>query len=68
MPPHDHLNLHASALLALADVLAIGGRPAQAIPIIEEARVLYNRKGNLAMAEQVRALLAELHEAVASEP
>jgi tetratricopeptide (TPR) repeat protein len=58
----DHLNLHASALLALADVLAIGGRPAQAIPIIEEARVLYDRKGNLVMAEMARTLPAELRE------
>jgi class 3 adenylate cyclase/tetratricopeptide (TPR) repeat protein len=64
----DHLNTHAWTLLALADVLAIGGRTAQAIPIIEEARGLYNRKGNLVMAEKARALLAELREAVASEP
>jgi tetratricopeptide (TPR) repeat protein len=64
----DHLNMHAAALLALADVLAIGGRPAHAFPIIEEARVLYDRKGNLVMAEKARTLLAELREAVASEP
>jgi class 3 adenylate cyclase/tetratricopeptide (TPR) repeat protein len=64
----DHLNTHASALLALAEVLAIGGRPGQAIPIIEEARVLYDRKGNLVMAGKARTLLAELREAVASEP
>src|SRR6266540_1463290 len=56
----DHLNMQASALLAFADVLAIEGRPAQAIPIIEEARVLYDRKGNVVMAEQARTLLAEL--------
>jgi len=64
----DHLNLHAAALLALADVVAIGGRPAQAIPIIEEARVLYDRKGNLVMAEKGRTLLAELRDAVTAEP
>jgi tetratricopeptide (TPR) repeat protein len=64
----DHLNMHAEALLALADVFAIGGRPAQAIPAIEEARVLYDGKGNLFMAEQARTLLAELREAIASEP
>jgi class 3 adenylate cyclase/tetratricopeptide (TPR) repeat protein len=63
----DHLNMHASALLARADVLALGGRPAQAIPIIEEARVLYDRKGNLVMAEKAGALLAELREAVVAE-
>jgi tetratricopeptide (TPR) repeat protein len=64
----DHLNTHAWTLLALADVLAIGGRAAEAIPIIEEARALYDRKGNLVMAEKARTLLAELREAVASEP
>jgi class 3 adenylate cyclase/tetratricopeptide (TPR) repeat protein len=64
----DHLNLHAESLLALADVLAIGGRPAQAIPVIEEARVLFDRKGNLVMAEKARTLLGELREALASEP
>jgi class 3 adenylate cyclase/tetratricopeptide (TPR) repeat protein len=64
----DYLNIHAAALLALADVVVIGGRPAQAIPIIEEARVLYDRKGNLVMAEKARTLLAELREGVASEP
>jgi class 3 adenylate cyclase/tetratricopeptide (TPR) repeat protein len=64
----DHLNMRASALLAFADVLAIGGQPAHAIPIIEEAHVLYDRKGNLVMAEMACTLLAELREAVASEP
>jgi class 3 adenylate cyclase/tetratricopeptide (TPR) repeat protein len=64
----DHLNLHAGSLLAFADVLAIRGRPAQAIQVIEEARVLYDRKGNLVMAEKARTLLAELRGAFASEP
>jgi tetratricopeptide (TPR) repeat protein len=64
----DHLEMHADALLALTDVLAVGGRLAQAIPIVEEARVLYDRKGNLVMAEKARTLLAQLREAVASEP
>jgi tetratricopeptide (TPR) repeat protein len=64
----DYLNMHARYLLALADVLAIGGRPAHAIPVIEEACALYERKGNLVMAEKARTLLGELGEAVASEP
>ncbi|MBA3364895.1 MAG: hypothetical protein H0U03_03795 [Actinobacteria bacterium] len=64
----DYLDMHAEALLALADVLAVGGRSAQALPIIEEACLLYDRKGNLVMAEKARALLAELREAVPSEP
>jgi class 3 adenylate cyclase/tetratricopeptide (TPR) repeat protein len=64
----DYLNMHGDALLALVEVLAVGGRPGQAIPILDEARVLYDRKGNLVMAERTRTLLAELREAVASEP
>jgi class 3 adenylate cyclase/tetratricopeptide (TPR) repeat protein len=64
----DHLNLHAGSLLSLADVLAIGGRPAHAIPVVEKACGLYDRKGNLVMAEKARTLLAEVREAVASEP
>jgi tetratricopeptide (TPR) repeat protein len=64
----DHLNTHAWTLVALADVLALGGRAPQAIPVVEEARALYDRKGNLVMAEKARTLLAELREAVASEP
>jgi hypothetical protein len=58
----------AAALLALVDVVVIGGRPAEAIPLIEEARVLYDRKGNLVMAEQARIMLAELREAIAAGP
>jgi class 3 adenylate cyclase/tetratricopeptide (TPR) repeat protein len=64
----DHLNTQGWTLLALADVLAVGGRPAQAVPVIEEARVLYDRKGNLVMAKKARTLLAELRDAVASQP
>jgi class 3 adenylate cyclase/tetratricopeptide (TPR) repeat protein len=64
----DYLNMHAGFLLSLADVLAVGGRPAQAIPVIEEACGLYDRKGNLVMAEKARTLIGELREAVASEP
>jgi class 3 adenylate cyclase/tetratricopeptide (TPR) repeat protein len=63
----DHLNTHAWTLVALADVLALGGRAPQAIPVVEEARALYDRKGNLVMAEKARTLLAELREAVVSE-
>jgi ATP/maltotriose-dependent transcriptional regulator MalT len=64
----DYLNMLAAALLALVDVVVIGGRPAEAIPLIEEARVLYDRKGNLVMAEQARIMLAELREAIAAGP
>ena len=63
----DYLNMHAGLLLSLADVLAVGGRAAESIPIIEEACALYERKGNLVMAEKARTLLGELGETVASE-
>jgi len=56
----DYLNMHADALLALGDVLAIGGRPAEGIQSVEEALLLYERKGNLASARKARAVLAEL--------
>jgi mannose/cellobiose epimerase-like protein (N-acyl-D-glucosamine 2-epimerase family) len=51
----DMLSAHAGALLALADVLALGGREARAE--LEEALALYERKGNLVMAERTRARL-----------
>ena len=54
----DMLNMHADALVDLAEVLALaGGRtPAE----LEQALALYERKGNLVMAERTRSRLAEL--------
>src|SRR5262249_53175924 len=43
----DFINVHAPALLALADVLTSTGNPSQAIPAIKEAFHIYERKGNL---------------------
>jgi hypothetical protein len=54
----DMLNAHAAALLDLADVLALAGRDAQAE--LDQAHALYERKGNLVMAERTRSRLAEL--------
>jgi tetratricopeptide (TPR) repeat protein len=54
----DMLNAHADALLDLAEVLALGGRDARAE--LDRALVLYERKGNLVMAERTRSRLAEL--------
>ena len=51
---------HARALLDLAEVLRLGGRPTEAIPVIEQAIQLYERKEATFYAEQARALLAEL--------
>ena len=54
----DMLNAHADALVELADVLALAGRNARAE--LEQALALYERKGNLVMAERTRSRLAEL--------
>ncbi|HEU4978268.1 MAG TPA: hypothetical protein VFT42_05195, partial [Solirubrobacteraceae bacterium] len=53
----DWLNLQAGAHLELADVLRQAGRSAEADALTDEARVLYERKGNLAGAAKARALL-----------
>ena len=52
------LNAHADALLDLAGVLALAGQDARAE--LEQAFALYERKGNLVMAERTRSRLAEL--------
>jgi tetratricopeptide (TPR) repeat protein len=53
----DMLNVHADALLDLAEVLALAGRDARAE--LEAALALYERKGNLVMAERTRSRLAD---------
>jgi tetratricopeptide (TPR) repeat protein len=54
----DMLNAHADALLDLGEVLALAGRDARAE--LEQALALYERKGNLVMAERTRSRLTEL--------
>ena len=54
----DMLNAHADALVDLAEVSALAGRDAR--PEFEQALTLYERKGNLVMAERTRSMLAEL--------
>ncbi|MDQ2982913.1 MAG: AAA family ATPase [Actinomycetota bacterium] len=56
----DALGDHASAQADLAYVLAIAGRRDEAAAALEEALALYQRKGNLVMAERTRARLADL--------
>jgi DNA-binding SARP family transcriptional activator/class 3 adenylate cyclase len=46
------------ALADLAEVLQLSGQSDEAIPVLEEARALYERKGNLVMAGRLRARLA----------
>jgi class 3 adenylate cyclase/tetratricopeptide (TPR) repeat protein len=46
----DMLNWHARALSDLAEVHALSGRPEESGPLVEQARALYERKGNLVAA------------------
>ncbi|HLB17919.1 MAG TPA: AAA family ATPase [Gaiellaceae bacterium] len=50
---------HASALLALADVLELAGRGSETPPLVEAALALYERKGARVEAEASRRRLAE---------
>jgi DNA-binding SARP family transcriptional activator/predicted ATPase len=58
----DALTEHGHVLLALAEVLRLGGRPAEAARPVEEALILFQRKEDLASAAAARAVL------VASSP
>src|SRR5262249_14873406 len=49
----DDLNAHGDALLDLGEVLALSGRRDEAAARLEQARALYERKGNLVMAARV---------------
>ena len=52
----DGLNLRAGALLDRADVLRVCARGEEAAQDIEKALELYERKGNIVMAERARRL------------
>ncbi len=54
----DMLSAHGDALMDLAEVLALAGKDPRAE--LEQALALYERKGNLVMADRARARLAEL--------
>jgi tetratricopeptide (TPR) repeat protein len=54
----DDLNDHAKALADLAEVLELAGRREEAAAALGQALELYERKGNLVMAERTRARLA----------
>jgi len=53
----DDVSKQADALKSLAEVLALAGRRDEAVPQLEEALSLYERKGNLVGAQEARALL-----------
>ena len=56
----DYLNTHATVLTDLAGVLELAGRREEAVAAIEQALALYERKGNLVMAERTRERLVSL--------
>jgi len=56
----DQLNERGEALLDLAEVFRRGGRVVEAAAAAEEGLELLRSKGNLVLAERVRAMLAEL--------
>ena len=63
----DWLLTQGDTRLDLAEVLRLAGRPAEAIPYVEQAIDLYERKQATFCAEQARALLDRL-ETVAGTP
>jgi predicted ATPase len=56
----DDINMHADALMALAEVLRLANRSSEAAAVIQEALNLYEQKGNVVSAGKARALLGEL--------
>jgi hypothetical protein len=52
--------LHGDALCALAEVLRLASRPAEAGNALEQAAGLFDLKGNIVSAANARAALAEL--------
>jgi tetratricopeptide (TPR) repeat protein len=58
--PTDLLNTRADALVDLAVVLRLAGRPAEAVTALDEAARLYEQKGNLPGLERARAFATGL--------
>jgi tetratricopeptide (TPR) repeat protein len=57
----DDLFMQGKVLMALAEVLRLGGRDADAIPVLQQAVEVSERKGNVVTAQEARALLSGLH-------
>ncbi|MGI9021030.1 MAG: ATP-binding protein, partial [Solirubrobacterales bacterium] len=56
----EYVLYHADALTDLAEVLRLQDRPQEAVTAAEEAERLYERKGNVAAARTLRALIEKL--------
>jgi tetratricopeptide (TPR) repeat protein len=57
----DDLFQRGQVLMALAEVLRLGGRDADAVPVLQQAVEVSERKGNIVTAREARARLAGLH-------
>jgi tetratricopeptide (TPR) repeat protein len=57
----DDLFMQGQVLMALAEVLRLGGRDADAIPVLRRAIEVSERKGNVVTAQEARGRLADLH-------
>jgi len=63
----DQLNSHGDALVDLAEVLELARRRDEAAADVEKALTLYERKGDVVMAERARTRLDDLREAAESK-
>ena len=56
----DLLNTRGDTLADLAEILALAGRPAEAVAVLQRAAEIFERKGNRASLERVRLAAEEL--------
>jgi class 3 adenylate cyclase/tetratricopeptide (TPR) repeat protein len=63
---NDELDNHAEVRMGLVEVLRLAGKTDEALEMLDEARALYEEKGNLVMTERARTLSEELAAAAAS--
>jgi tetratricopeptide (TPR) repeat protein len=56
----EYLGFHGDALFALAEILQLTGRSAEAATALEAAAGLFERKGNVVSEARARAVLAKL--------
>jgi class 3 adenylate cyclase/tetratricopeptide (TPR) repeat protein len=57
----DDLFMRGQVLMALAEVLRLAGRDADAVPVLRQAVEVSERKGNVVTADEAGARLADLH-------
>jgi tetratricopeptide (TPR) repeat protein len=57
----DDLFMQGQVLMAQAEVLSLGGRDADVVPVLRQAVEVSERKGNVVTAQEARARLAALH-------